>query len=106
MIALLPHVYSLAMPMQYLEWREAQYDLRVHLDVYGSVSDTKPIICNALTYIATPNRAANTNWLGRAPFEIIGRQIALARGPSGPNSEYLCNLADAMLQVSSTACIL
>ena len=73
----------------------------MHLDVYGSNSE-KPIICNALTYIATPNQAANTNWLGEAPCDSIARQIALARGPSGPNSEYLCNLADAMLQVGIT----
>ena len=35
-----------------LRWREKQYDLRMHLDVFGASSDSQPVICNALTYIA------------------------------------------------------
>ncbi len=50
----------------------------------------------ALVYIATPNRAKNANWLGEAPLTVVAAQIAAARGPSGPNDEYLFRLADAM----------
>ncbi len=30
--------------MQYLEWREKQYDLRYKADVFGKDSDTEPIV--------------------------------------------------------------
>lgn len=83
---------------QYLEWREKQYDVRLRVDVYGR--DPGPaVVKDALVYVATPNQAVNRNWLGPAPLELIAAQIATARGPSGPNWEYLFQLADAMLQV-------
>jgi cation transport regulator ChaC len=46
-----------------------------------------------IVYIATHENAA---WLGPAPERDIARQIAAARGPSGPNSEYLLALARAL----------
>ena len=46
-----------------------------------------------IVYIATSDNAA---WLGPASEEAIARQIASARGPSGPNSEYLLGLAHAL----------
>lgn len=94
--------------LQYLEWREKQYDLRVHLDVYSGASSTMPVITNALTYIATDDRAANQNWLGPATPEAMAQQISVARGPSGWNCEYLYNLAAAMKNVRSLlgACVL
>lgn len=82
--------------LKYLEWREKQYDLRVHLDVFSGASASMPVITNALTYIATSDRSANENWLGPATPEAIAQQISIARGPSGWNCEYLYNLASAM----------
>ena len=49
-----------------------------------------------IVYIATHENAA---YLGSAPERDIARQIALARGPSGANSEYLLHLAQALREM-------
>jgi cation transport protein ChaC len=46
-----------------------------------------------LVYLAAPG---NHNYLGPAEPAAIAAQIARARGPSGPNSEYLLRLAEAL----------
>jgi cation transport protein ChaC len=46
-----------------------------------------------LVYIATEDNAA---FLGPASTLDIASQIARSSGPSGPNSEYLLKLADAL----------
>ncbi len=49
-----------------------------------------------LVYIATHENAA---YLGPASEQAIARQIAASRGPSGPNSEYLLELAKALREL-------
>lgn len=49
-----------------------------------------------LVYIATHENAA---YLGPASERDIARQIAAARGPSGPNSDYLRELAAALREL-------
>jgi cation transport regulator ChaC len=49
-----------------------------------------------LVYIATPS---NPNYLGPAPLDAIAAQIARARGPSGPNSEYVRELARSLREM-------
>lgn len=49
-----------------------------------------------IVYIATHENAA---YLGPASEHDIARQIAAARGPSGPNSEYLLELAQALREL-------
>lgn len=49
-----------------------------------------------IVYIATHENAA---YLGPASERDIARQIAGARGPSGPNSEYLLELARALREL-------
>ncbi len=45
---------------------------------------------DALTYIATPT---NASFLGPAPVAEMAAHIARSQGPSGPNDEYLLQLA-------------
>ncbi len=54
--------------MQYLEWREKQYDLRVRVDVFGRESSEVPIVKGALTYIASADRVKNLNYAGMQPI--------------------------------------
>lgn len=56
------------------------------------VPDGEPVR-EALIYLA--NRQ-NPNWEGPAPPDAIARQIAASHGPSGPNTEYLLELAAAL----------
>jgi hypothetical protein len=84
--------------VQYLEWREKQYDVREYVDVFN-ISHEVPAVKDVLVYIATPNVESNVNYLGPAPLEAIAQQIASAHGPSGPNYEYLYNLAAAIREV-------
>jgi cation transport regulator ChaC len=46
-----------------------------------------------LVYVAGPD---NPNYLGPAPASAIVAQIAGARGPSGPNDEYLLRLEESL----------
>ena len=50
----------------------------------------------ALTWIATSDRAKNPNYLGPLPLHQLAAQIATCAGPSGPNSEYLFMLCGAL----------
>lgn len=52
-----------------------------------------PDQAEGLVYIATEDNAA---FLCPAPEADIARHIAGAQGPSGPNRDYLLNLADAL----------
>jgi len=51
---------------------------------------------DGLVYIATEDNAA---FLGSASDDAIARQIALSHGPSGPNRDYLLDLAAALREL-------
>ncbi|SHJ85126.1 Cation transport regulator ChaC [Halomonas caseinilytica] len=72
-----------------LDVREKNGYLREVITLHFADSDT----AQGLVYIATEDNAA---YLGDAPTAEIARQIAEARGPSGPNRDYLLNLDEAL----------
>jgi cation transport regulator ChaC len=76
----------------HLDYREKNGYLRLATDMHfedGSATE-------GLVYIATHENAA---YLGPASERDIARQIAGAAGPSGPNSEYLLELAKALREL-------
>jgi cation transport regulator ChaC len=76
----------------HLDYREKNGYLRLATDIHfedGSAAE-------GLVYIATHENAA---WLGPASERDIARQIAASCGPSGPNSEYLLELAKALREL-------
>ncbi len=75
-----------------LDHREKNGYLRLEMDMtFADGSHAE-----GLTYIATP---ANAAWLGEASEEAIARHIIGSAGPSGPNDEYLLELASALREL-------
>ncbi len=72
-----------------LDHREKNGYLRVSIDMTFDDGQHS----NGLTYIATPDNEA---WIGAASELEIARHICSASGPSGPNDEYLLQLAQAL----------
>ena len=81
-----------------LEVREKQYDLRAQFDLHESADADAPVVVrDAVTWLATSD-PANLNWLGEPEggLEEMAETIANAVGPSGRNTEYLYELAEAL----------
>jgi len=76
----------------HLDYREKNGYLRLATDIHFEDGGS----AEGLVYIATQENAA---YLGPASEREIARQIAGARGPSGPNSEYLLELAKALREL-------
>lgn len=93
------HSFNFDLHSQDLEWREKQYDVRQHVPIFRVEADDVPLIDSALLYIASSNRDTNADYLGPASQEDIAQQISRAHGPSGPNSEYLFRLVEAIRKV-------
>lgn len=77
-----------------LDHRERGGYVRQRLPLYFAEGG----VAHGLVYIATPE---NPNYLGPAPLEAIAAQVACARGPSGPNAEYVLRLAGALRELSA-----
>jgi cation transport regulator ChaC len=67
--------------------------LDVELEVDGAST------LRALVYIASET---NPEYLGPASLDEIAKTIAAARGPSGPNVEYVLRLAEAIREAGET----
>eukprot|EP01117_Protostelium_nocturnum_P002380 TRINITY_DN1305_c0_g1_i3.p1 TRINITY_DN1305_c0_g1~~TRINITY_DN1305_c0_g1_i3.p1 ORF type:complete len:226 (+),score=50.09 TRINITY_DN1305_c0_g1_i3:337-1014(+) len=75
----------------YLDYREKGGYTQSLVEVFGKDSDQP--FCKALIYLATPE---NEEYLGPSSYQLIAKQIIDAKGPSGPNLEYLLNLAQSL----------
>jgi cation transport regulator ChaC len=62
-------------------------------------AEGEPPFARALVYVATPD---NRNYLGCAPLRDIAAQVIDAEGPSGPNREYVLELARSLRQMGSS----
>ena len=82
--------------MRHLDYREkGGYSLH---DVEIDFSEVDAPPASGLIYIATPG---NPNWLGDMPIADIARQVLNSIGPSGANTEYVLNLADALREMGA-----
>jgi glutathione-specific gamma-glutamylcyclotransferase len=77
--------------LTHLDYREKGGYSMHEVDVAFPVNATDP--ARGLIYIATPG---NPNWLGDAPLTEIAAQVRESAGPSGPNVEYVMELANAL----------
>ena len=83
-----PEVFS------HLDYREKNGYLRLSTPII--LDDGNDV--EGLIYIATPDNEA---FLGPASESAIASQIARAKGPSGPNVDYLLGLATALRQLQA-----
>ena len=98
---LMPHYGEVCHGMAYLITPEVFAHLD-HREKNGYLRLATPITFDdgsseeGLVYIATEENAA---FLGEASEQAIALQIAAARGPSGPNRDYLLDLAHALREM-------
>lgn len=85
--------------LTYLEVREKQYDVKAYVDFFTNPKDTTPAVSGVMVYIASPDKKVNRNYLGPASLEEMAEQIVCAKGPSGPNRDYLFHLEQALIHL-------
>ena len=78
--------------LSYLDHRERGGYRRVMTDLHLTRRKAVP----GVIYLAD---RTNPNFLGPAPVPTIAQQIRKAIGASGPNSEYVCRLADKLREL-------
>jgi len=79
-----------------LDYREKGGYTREEVEVYIRGQD-EPVVKKAILYVGTQK---NSCFIGETPVEHIARQIYKCIGPSGPNVDYLLNLADSMRKMN------
>ncbi|TXD36646.1 gamma-glutamylcyclotransferase [Lujinxingia vulgaris] len=78
--------------LQQLDVRE-QGGYERHLLPVFAPDQNAPLIDEALVYLAGVD---NPHYLGEAPVEAIADHVLRSHGPSGPNTEYVLRLAEAL----------
>ncbi len=84
--------------LAHLDHREKGGYARHEVDFHAARPGQDGGPTRALVYIATD---ANPEYLGPAPLDDIVAQIRRARGPSGPNVEYVLRLAEALRAIEA-----
>jgi cation transport regulator ChaC len=79
-----------------LDYREKGGYLRLWLPLFRA--DGSALSPRGLTYVATED---NENYLGPAPLGRIAEQVQHSHGPSGPNVEYVAQLAAALRRMGA-----
>jgi len=79
-----------------LDYREKGGYTREDVDVYIRGQD-EPVVQKAILYIGTHK---NVHFVGETPIELIADTIYKSVGPSGPNIDYLLNLAGSMRKMN------
>lgn len=78
-----------------LDYREKDGYERVFTTFFPRDPNFEPV--DILIYIAHYN---NDNYGGEADIDTIAKQIYTSVGPSGPNIEYVCKLAEVMRTIA------
>jgi len=79
-----------------LDYREKGGYTREEVEVYIR-GQGEPVVKKAILYVGTQK---NSCFIGETPVEHIARQIYKCVGPSGPNVDYLLNLAESMRKMN------
>ena len=79
--------------LSYLDYREKGGFRRHGVDFYADTSDDQHALQGVCVYVA---ESEDPNYLGPASLSEIAQQIFRAKGPSGPNTEYLIELAEGL----------
>jgi len=79
-----------------LDYREKGGYVREEVDVFIRGVDT-PFVKKAVLYMATEK---NTNYIGETPLQQLADRIYKSVGPSGPNVDYLFNLAECLKKMN------
>jgi cation transport regulator ChaC len=78
--------------LAHLDHREKGGYERHLVDVHVDAGSPEEML-HALVFIAAE---ANPEYLGPAPVGVIAEQVRRSHGPSGPNTEYVLRLAEAL----------
>ncbi|KAJ7635652.1 ChaC-like protein [Mycena polygramma] len=82
----------------YLDHREKDGYTMETMPIYGVVDGIETVIIpNAYCYVG---RKDNPSFIGSEPLPSLAHRIWVSVGPSGPNKEYLYNLAGAVRELS------
>ncbi|KAJ7726606.1 ChaC-like protein [Mycena olivaceomarginata] len=82
----------------YLDYREKDGYTMEAMPIYGVVDGAETVIIpNAYCYVG---RKDNPSFIGSEPLPALAHRIWISVGPSGPNKEYLYNIANAVRELS------